>query len=120
MPPPRARRRSELHNVELHNVELRDLEPVRVSKTRNRGELRVTNPHDHWVRFLWGTFRRADPDGRGRVKAFQTVKVRVHRHRIDWIALIDGYRVAGQGSVRDIRLRLPGSAPRGRRARACR
>jgi hypothetical protein len=85
-------------------IDVRGVEPVRVSKTRHPGELRVTNPNDHWVRFLWGTFRRANPDGRKRIDAFQTVTVRVHRHRVDWIALLDGYQVAGQGSVHDIRL----------------
>ncbi|GAB6987180.1 hypothetical protein [Nocardioides pyridinolyticus] len=85
-------------------IELRDVQPVRVSKTSDRGELQVTNPNDHWVRFIWGTFRRAKPDGRKRVEASETVTIRVHRHRIDWIALLDGYQLAGQGSVRDIRL----------------
>ena len=91
-------------SVSAERIVLREVQPVRVSKTRNPGELRVTNPNDHWVRFLWGTFRRANPDGRKRVEAFQTVTIRVHRHRIDWIALLDGYQVAGQGSVRDIEL----------------
>lgn len=90
--------------VSAERIELREVQPVRVSKTRNPGELRVTNPNDHWVRFLWGTFRRANPDGRRRIEAYQTVTIRVHRHRIDWIALLDGYQVAGQGSVHDIRL----------------
>jgi hypothetical protein len=85
-------------------TEGRDVVPVRVSKTSAPGRLRVTNPNDRWVRFLWGTFRRAQPDGRKRVEAYQTVTIRVERRRIDWIALLDGYQVAGQGSVRDIDL----------------
>ena len=85
-------------------IELGDVVPVRVVKTARPARLRVSNPNDHWVRFLWGTFRRAQPDGRRRVEAFQSVVIRVHRHRIDWIALLDGYQVAGQGSVRGIKL----------------
>lgn len=85
-------------------IELREVVPVRVSKTTEPGQLRVTNPNDTWVRFLWGTFRRAQPDGRKRIEAYQSVVIRVHRHRIDWIAMLDGYQIAGQGSVRDIRL----------------
>lgn len=83
---------------------VRDVVPVRVSKTSAPGRLRVTNPNDRWVRFLWGTFRRAHPDGRKRVEAYQTVTIRVQRHRIDWIALLDGYQVAGRGTVRGIEL----------------
>ena len=85
-------------------IELREVVPVRVSKTSRPRELRVSNPNDHWVRFLWGTFRRAQPDGRKRIEAFQTVTIRVNRHRIDWIALLDGYQVAGQGFVTGIEL----------------
>lgn len=85
-------------------VEARAVLPVRVQKTRRPGLLRVSNPNDHWVRFLWGTFRRAQPDGRKRIEAYRTVTVRVERRRVDWIALLDGYQVAGQGSVRGIRL----------------
>jgi hypothetical protein len=79
---------------------------VSVTKTDRPGRLRVSNPNDTWVRFLWGTFRRAKPDGRKRIDAYRTVTIRVHRHRIDWIALLEGSgsQVAGQGSVRGIRL----------------
>jgi hypothetical protein len=85
-------------------IELGGAVPVEVVKTGRPGQLRVSNPNDTWVRFLWGTFRRAQPDGRKRIEAYQSVVITVRRHRIDWIALIEGDQVAGQGSLSGIRL----------------
>jgi hypothetical protein len=102
--PPAAVEQLEVSPQTLEVGSDRDVVPVEVYKTAQPGRLRVSNPNDQWVRFLWGTFRRAQPDGRKRIEAYQSVVIRVRRERIDWIALLEGYQVAGQGSVRGIKL----------------
>lgn len=84
-------------------VELRGTAPVQVVKTGRPGQIRVTNPNDTWVKFLWGTFTRPQPNGQRRVEAYRSVTIQVDRRRVDWIALLEGNQVVGEGSIRGIR-----------------
>lgn len=85
-------------------AEARGTAPIQVVKTGRPGQLRVTNPNDTWVKVLWGTFSRAQPDGQRRVGAYGSVTIQVDRRRIDWMALLAGDQVIGEGTVRGIRL----------------
>ena len=83
-------------------VTLNTTEPIRVTKTDKPGVLRVTNPNDLQIGFLWGGPKESRADGRVRVPADDSVFVRVHRHRIIWVALIGRYSPIDIGRVRDI------------------
>lgn len=85
-------------------VELRGTDPVQVVKTGRPGQLRVTNPNDTWIKFLWGTFSRPQPDGQRRISAYRSITIQVDRRRIDWMALLAGDQLIGEGTVRGIRL----------------
>ena len=50
------------------------------------GRLRVTNPSDFKVRFLYGSFDEDRPDGRLLLDRDSSIVITVHRTRIDWIA----------------------------------
>jgi Big-like domain-containing protein len=52
----------------------------------NPGHLRVTNPSDFKVRFLWGSFKEDRPDGRLIIDKDSAVVIAVSRTRIDWVA----------------------------------
>jgi hypothetical protein len=52
----------------------------------NPGHLRVTNPADVKVRFLYGSFKEDKPDGRVIIGKDSSVVIAVHRTRIDWVA----------------------------------
>ena len=52
----------------------------------NPGHLRVTNPSDHRVRFLYGSFNEDRPDGNLLIDKDSSVVISVHRTRIDWVA----------------------------------
>lgn len=81
---------------------------VHVVKLDRPGRLRVTNDNDRAVRFLYGSFKEARPDGRAWVEAHDSLVVRVDRHRIDWIAILARSVLAGIGHVRGIE--LPGDS----------
>jgi Big-like domain-containing protein len=52
----------------------------------NPGHLRVKNPADVTIRFLWGSFKEDKPDGRVTIGKDSSVVIAVHRTRIDWVA----------------------------------
>ncbi len=60
---------------------------IKVAKIATRpGRLRVTNPSDVKVRFLYGSFEEARPDGRLVIGKDSSAVISVHRTQIDWIA----------------------------------
>jgi hypothetical protein len=106
-------------------ISVKKVVPIRVTKLDRPGLLRVTNRNDARVRFMWGSFAEDRPDARVVVGAHDAVVIRVHRHRIDWVAALGRGNVLRIGHVRNIdlprndhlrALRVP--APDGRDARA--
>lgn len=85
-------------------ISFREIRPVAVVKLDRPGRLRVTNDNPRAVRFLYGSFSQPRPDGRARVPAGASVTIRVHRHRIDWVAILARTVLAGVGHVRGIEL----------------
>jgi hypothetical protein len=87
-------------------VTVLDLPEVTVKKIASRpGHLRVTNPADFKVRFLFGSFEEDHPDGRLLIAKGASVVIRVFRTRIDWIATDrKGALFLGSGHVDDIKL----------------
>ncbi|MDZ5619746.1 Ig-like domain-containing protein [Nocardioides bizhenqiangii] len=86
-------------------ISFRELHPIEVVKLDRPGLLRVSNDNSRVVRFLYGSFRQERPDGRTRVFPHDSVVIRVHRHRIDWLAYFPrGGILVGIGHVRGIEL----------------
>jgi hypothetical protein len=50
------------------------------------GRLKVSNPADFKIRFLYGSFSEAQPDGTITVPKGATVTITVHRTKIGWLA----------------------------------
>lgn len=88
-------------------ISFREVVPVVAEKAQRPGRIRVTNDNDRAVTFLYGSFREPRPDGRVKVPANSSLTVRVHRHTIDWIAILARSVSAGFGHVRGIV--LPGA-----------
>lgn len=74
------------------------------------GMIKVTNPADFRIVFLYGSFRNENPDGIVKIARRSSVTFRVRRTKIDWIAISprNGYTVMGH--VRGIEL-PPGTTP---------
>ncbi len=85
-------------------ISFREIHPIQIAKLDRPGRLRVTNDNKRVVRFLYGSFRQDRPDGRVRVPAHDSVVIRVHRHKIDWIAILGRSVFLGSGTVRGIEL----------------
>ena len=69
------------------------------------GKLRVTNPADIKIRFLYGSFREDSPDGSIVIDKGASIVIPVHRTRIDWIAYNrKGDVYLGTGKVLNIKL----------------
>jgi hypothetical protein len=83
-------------------LSFREVIPVAVETAARPGRLRVTNDNDKPVSFLYGSFSQPKPDGRVKVPAHGSLTVRVHRHKIDWIAILARSVSAGFGHVRGI------------------
>ena len=82
----------------------------------NPGHLRVTNPGDIKIRFLWGSIKEEKPDGSMIIGKDDSVVIAVHRARIDWVAFDrKGELFFVSGHVTGIKL-APGAAapPTGR------
>ncbi len=93
-------------------VSVRATYPMRVRKLARPGLLRVTNDNDRTVRFLYGSFRNERPDGRTRVFPSDSVVIRVHRRKIDWVAwFARSGSLLGTGHVRGIKLPARGTSP---------
>jgi hypothetical protein len=84
---------------------------VRVTKLDGRpGKLKVKNPADVRILFLFGSFREEEPDGVLRVRKNSSKVFTVRRTRIDWIALgKTGFYVRGR--VKNIQLPPGTTAP---------
>jgi hypothetical protein len=68
-------------------VTVEALPKITVKKIASKpGHLRVTNPSDFKVRFLYGSFDQDRPDGRLLLDRDSSIVITVHRTRIDWIA----------------------------------
>jgi hypothetical protein len=65
----------------------------------NPGHLRVTNPSDLKIRFLYGSPREKRPDGTVAIDKESRVVIPVHRTRIFWIAFSRKAGLIGQGHV---------------------
>jgi hypothetical protein len=79
---------------------------IKVKKIASQpGRLRVTNPADFKIRFLYGSFREDTPDGSIVIDKGATIVITVHRPRIDWIAFNRrGDIYVGTGKVLNIKL----------------
>ena len=89
---------------------------IKVQKiASNPGHLRVTNPSDVKVRFLWGSFKEDQPDGTLIIDKDSSVVIAVHRTRIDWVASDrKGELFFVSGHVTGIRVARSASPPTGR------
>jgi|SRR4051794_10084061 hypothetical protein len=87
-------------------VTVQELPKIQVKKVASRpGVLRVSNPSDIAMRFLYGSFKEDQPDGSLLIAKGDTVVIKVHRTRIDWIATSRrGDVFLGTGHVSGIRL----------------
>jgi hypothetical protein len=60
---------------------------ITVKKISGRpGKVRITNPADFKIRFLYGSFRESKPDGNLVIAKDHSIVISVHRTRIDWVA----------------------------------
>lgn len=76
------------------------------------GKLRITNPADFKIRFLYGSFREQKPDGNLVIAKDSSLVISVHRTRIDWVAYTRKVDVfLGTGKVLNIRLPPGDHAP---------
>ena len=97
-------------------VTVEALPKITVKKIASKpGHLRVTNPADVKIRFLYGSFEEDRPDGNVIIGKDSSVVIAVHRTRIDWIAtdrkgelfFVDGH-VSG---IKLARSALPADGP---------
>ncbi|QIG43283.1 hypothetical protein G5V58_11395 [Nocardioides anomalus] len=71
-----------------------------------RGQIKVKNPFDFKIRFLYGSFDEAAPDAKALINPGATVTLPVERTSIDWTAYNrKGTVFCGTGTVKGIRLR---------------
>jgi hypothetical protein len=87
-------------------VTVQKLPKIPVEKIASRpGALRVTNPTDGALRFLYGSFDEEKPDGSVLIPRNSTVVVPVTRTTIDWVASDrSGEVFYGTGRVSGIKL----------------
>jgi hypothetical protein len=74
------------------------------------GKIKVTNPADFKIRFLYGSFNEPEPDGTVRIARNSSVILSVRRTRIDWIAFTRTGEFIRQGKIKNIVL-PPGTTP---------
>jgi hypothetical protein len=88
------------------SVTVEKLPKIPVRKIASRpGALRISNPTDINMRFLYGSFNEDQPDGSLVIRKGHTVVIKVHRTRIDWIATSRrGDIFLGTGHVSGIKL----------------
>lgn len=96
-------------------VSFKEIKPITVVKLDRPGRLKITNDNDARVRFLYGDFDERRPDGHVGIAPHDSAVVRVHRHTIDWVAILARSVLAGTGHVRHIQ--LPAGDPGPARAR---
>ncbi|GAB3262555.1 Ig-like domain-containing protein [Nocardioides dilutus] len=74
------------------------------------GKIKVKNPADFKIRFLYGSFKEPNPDGVVRIARNSSVILTVRRTRIDWIALTRKGEFLVRGKIENIVL-PPGTTP---------
>jgi hypothetical protein len=74
------------------------------------GKIKVTNPADFKIRFLYGSFKEEEPDATVRIARNSSVILSVRRTQIDWIAFTRTGEFIRRGRVKDIVL-PPGTNP---------
>jgi hypothetical protein len=74
------------------------------------GKIKVKNPADFKIRFLYGSFRAPGPDGVLKIARNSSVIISVRRTRIDWIALTRKGDFLVRGKIEGIVL-PPGTTP---------
>ena len=74
------------------------------------GKIKVSNPADFKILFVYGSFREDKPDGQVKIAKQSSVILPVRRTRIDWIAISrkNGFTVVGH--IKNIKLHK-GTAP---------
>ncbi len=77
---------------------------ILVRKTERPGRLRVTNRNNYGLRFLWGSVRADQPDGRVRIPGHTTTVVKVQRRSLIWLAHNPRRQAFRLGVVRGIEL----------------
>lgn len=77
---------------------------VKVVKGERPGILQVTNNGKFGFGFLWGSYKKQHEDGRVRVPAHSTVRVRVRRVSLVWVAVNERKGAFKFGIVRGIQL----------------
>jgi len=94
------------------SVTVVELPDIKVTAPASRpGTIRIKNPFDFKIRFLYGSFREGSPDGKLLIGPKDKVVVEVERTKIDWIAFNrKGTLYLGQGHVKGIELSR-GAAP---------
>ncbi len=92
------------------------LPKITVKKITSRpGHLRVTNPADVTIRFLYGSFDEETPDDILNIRRDSSVVISVHRTRIDWVATDrKGLLFFVRGHVSGIKLARSASPPAGK------
>ena len=74
------------------------------------GMVKVTNPANFRMVFMYGSFRNENPDGTVKIPRHSSVTFRVRRTKIDWIAFSPRNGFSATGHIRDIKL-PPGTTP---------
>lgn len=74
------------------------------------GKIKVKNPADFKIRFLYGSFKEPNPDGVVRIARNSSVVLTVRRTRIDWIAYSRKGEFLLRGKIENIVL-PPGTTP---------
>jgi len=74
------------------------------------GKIKIKNPADFKIRFLYGSFKEESPDGTVKVPRNSSVIIGVRRTRIDWVAYTRKGDFITQGTIKGIVL-PPGTTP---------
>ena len=74
------------------------------------GKIKVTNPADFKIRYLYGSFQEQEPDGVVKIARNSSVILSVRRTQIDWIAYTRNGDFIKQGRIKNITL-PPGTTP---------
>jgi hypothetical protein len=79
-----------------------------------RGQIKVKNPFDFKIRFLYGSFAEGSPDAKVLIGPKATAILPVQREKIDWVAYNrKGTLFCGTGHLKGISLRAAGRHPAG-------
>lgn len=94
-------------------VDVVELPEIKVTQA-GRGQIKVKNPFDFKIRFLYGSFSQGAPDGKVLIAPKGRAVLPVHRERIDWVAYNrKGTLFCGTGQVKGIELRSAARRPPG-------